>query len=177
MQYHRGGGDHPKHMGKAGSTRLANVLCASAAPPPPRHSLRPLPPTCVSARARLCRAIKFAAYESMRQVHRKVYKGRPATVQEDFAMGAVAGAAAAAATTPLDVIKTNMMCSAALRPTMFTAASAVYVNGGAPAFFRGIGARALSNGINSAVFFCFFEALRGMILKHKLSQEALQLQQ
>jgi solute carrier family 25 S-adenosylmethionine transporter 26 len=31
---------------------------------------------------------------------------------------------------------------------------------GLRAFFRGVGPRALSNGINSAVFFCFFEAIR-----------------
>jgi hypothetical protein len=53
-------------------------------------------------------AIKFAAYESMRQIHQKVYKGRPATPQEDFAFGAVAGALAAASTTPLDVIKVRL---------------------------------------------------------------------
>mmetsp|Transcript_30688 Transcript_30688/g.67966 ORF Transcript_30688/g.67966 Transcript_30688/m.67966 type:complete len:398 (+) Transcript_30688:765-1958(+) len=121
-------------------------------------------------------ALKFAAYESMRQVHAKVYKGRPATVQEDFAMGAVSGAMAAAATTPLDVIKTNMMCTAASRPSMFSAASLVYQQGGTPAFFRGVGTRALSNGINSAVFFCFFEALRGAVAKQK-QQAMLQQQQ
>lgn len=27
-------------------------------------------------------------------------------------------------------------------------------------FFRGVGPRALSNGLNSAIFFCFFEAIR-----------------
>lgn len=32
---------------------------------------------------------------------------------------------------------------------------------------RGVGARALSNGINSAVFFCFFEALRASFKKRK----------
>ena len=32
--------------------------------------------------------------------------GRPANVAEDLIMGGVAGAAAAAATTPLDVVKT-----------------------------------------------------------------------
>lgn len=32
---------------------------------------------------------------------------------------------------------------------------------------RGVGARALSNGINSAVFFCFFEALRATFAKKK----------
>lgn len=32
---------------------------------------------------------------------------------------------------------------------------------------RGVGARALSNGINSAVFFCFFEALRATFAQKK----------
>uniref|UniRef100_A0A7S0S2B4 Mitochondrial carrier protein n=1 Tax=Chlamydomonas leiostraca TaxID=1034604 RepID=A0A7S0S2B4_9CHLO len=112
-------------------------------------------------------AIKFAAYEAMRQVHSRFHKGRSASPQEDFAMGAVAGAMAAAATTPLDVIKTNMMCAAASRPTMMEAARMVYAQGGPNAFFRGIGPRALSNGINSAVFFAFFEALRGAVANAK----------
>ncbi len=49
-------------------------------------------------------------------------------LQEDFCMGAVSGAFAAAATTPLDVIKTTMMCSAASRPTMTSAAVAAWQN-------------------------------------------------
>jgi hypothetical protein len=32
--------------------------------------------------------------------------------------------------------------------------------GGGKAFFRGVGPRTLSNGVNSALFFCLFEALR-----------------
>ena len=35
---------------------------------------------------------------------------------------------------------------------------------------RGVGARALSNGINSAVFFCFFEALRATFAQKKKEQ-------
>jgi solute carrier family 25 S-adenosylmethionine transporter 26 len=69
-------------------------------------------------------------------MHSKFHRGRPATPQEDFAMGAVAGSLAAAATTPLDVIKTNMMCAAASRPTMVGAARAVHAQGGTAAFFR-----------------------------------------
>ena len=43
---------------------------------------------------------------------------------------------------------------------------------------RGVGPRALSNGINSAVFFCFFEALRTQISAYKLrALEAAPLQQ
>jgi len=138
-----------------------------------------------------------------------------ARAQEDFAMGAVAGAFAAAATTPLDVIKTNLMCSAASRPTMLGAARSIAAEGSGAQFFRcaapparpstsvqplppwqsttdacgraawaavgpeqrprsgglaarsGVGPRALSNGINSAVFFCFFEALRGAIKRRQ----------
>jgi solute carrier family 25 S-adenosylmethionine transporter 26 len=34
---------------------------------------------------------------------------------------------------------------------------------GAKAFFTGVGPRALSNGLNSAVFFCFFEIIRAAV--------------
>ncbi|EIE24932.1 mitochondrial carrier [Coccomyxa subellipsoidea C-169] len=112
-------------------------------------------------------AFKFAAYESLRSLHRRANGGRTANAQEDFAMGAAAGAFAAAATTPLDVIKTNMMCTAASRPTMASSARTILAQGGPSHFFRGVGPRALSNGINSAVFFCFFEALRSTFKQRK----------
>lgn len=117
-------------------------------------------------------AFKFAAYESMRSLRLRLMKGRKATAQEDFCMGAVSGAFAAAATTPLDVIKTRMMCSAAARPTMSSSAIAVWTSGGPSAFFRGIGPRALSNGINSAVFFAFFELLRNTFKQQAAAKAA-----
>jgi len=120
-------------------------------------------------------AFKFAAYETLRQVHHQ-FKGDKASPSEDFAMGAVAGAFAAAATTPLDVVKTNMMVNAAARPSMAQAARAVLGSSGLPGFFRGVGPRALSNGINSAVFFCFFEALSTVFREKSQRRQALQLQ-
>ena len=39
------------------------------------------------------------------------------TILEDLVMGGTAGACAAATTTPLDVVKTRMMCTASQRPT------------------------------------------------------------
>lgn len=100
-------------------------------------------------------AFKFAVYETLRSVHRG-FVNRLATPQEDFAMGALSGACAAAMTTPFDVIKTRMAVgSMTMRETM----ALTYAEGGIKPFFRGVGPRALSNGINSAVFFCFFEAL------------------
>jgi hypothetical protein len=84
-------------------------------------------------------------------------------------MGALAGALAAGATTPLDVIKTRMMCAAASRPTMMGAARDILAASGPKGFLAGLGARAVSNGINSAVFFCFFEAIRTNLQKHPLN--------
>ena len=117
-------------------------------------------------------AFKFAVYEGLRAAHRRIAGGRRPAFAEDFAMGAVAGAFAAAATTPLDVIKTTMMCSAASRPTMASAAAQVHARGGAAAFFRGVTTRATSNGVNSAVFFCFFEALRKQLAERAAERSA-----
>ena len=55
------------------------------------------------------------------------------------------------------------MCSASSRPTITSASKIIMQQGaGLKPFFAGVGPRALSNGLNSAVFFCFFEALRGV---------------
>ena len=84
---------------------------------------------------------------------------------------------AAAATTPLDVVKTVMMCSASSRPTFLSAARSIMREGrGLRPFFRGVGPRALSNGLNSAIFFCFFEAIRQVLIK-KQREVAAQQQQ
>jgi len=106
-------------------------------------------------------AVKFAAYESFRAAHARLTgkeRGQ-ASKLEDMAMGGAAGALAAAATTPLDVLKTRMMCAAAARPTLGGALRSVLADGrGISPFFAGVGPRALSNGLNSAVFFAFFGA-------------------
>eukprot|EP00210_Caulerpa_lentillifera_P002181 g2095.t1 len=112
-------------------------------------------------------AVKFAVYETMRSVHKKVFIDRQPSAQEDFIMGAVSGALAAACTTPVDVVKTNMMCQAASRPSMMTVAKHIMATQGPGGFLKGVGPRALSNGINSAVFFCFFEAFRSVMIKRQ----------
>jgi hypothetical protein len=117
-------------------------------------------------------AVKFAAYESFRAAHARLTgkeRGQ-ASKLEDMAMGGAAGALAAAATTPLDVLKTRMMCAAAARPTLGGALRSVLADGrGISPFFAGVGPRALSNGLNSAVFFAFFGASTGALEPaHKL---------
>eukprot|EP00899_Mesostigma_viride_P014879 jgi/Mesvir1/23392/Mv21087-RA.1 len=114
-------------------------------------------------------AVKFAVYEMLQNAHFKVTQRRSNQV-EDLAFGGLAGAAAAASTTPLDVVKTHMMCTAAGRPSMRSAFNKVVQNGGNKALWRGVGPRALCNGINSAVFFCFFELSRSLISQYKANE-------
>ena len=112
-------------------------------------------------------AVKFAAYETMRTAHRKLVgmKQDDSAAAADITMGLIAGAVAAGATTPLDVVKTRMMCNASARPSFAGAVAGVWRDSPpgvarVKTFFTGVGPRAFSNGINSAIFFCFFEQLR-----------------
>jgi solute carrier family 25 S-adenosylmethionine transporter 26 len=117
-------------------------------------------------------AVKFAAYETMRTMHRRL-TGREqeeAAAAADISIGLIAGALAAGATTPLDVVKTRMMCNASQRPSFTGAIAGVWRDspaglGRARAYFTGVGPRAFSNGINSAIFFCFFEMMRASLKK------------
>ena len=105
-------------------------------------------------------AVKFAVYESLKTFHGKVFDRR-ATTQEDLLIGGIAGATSAAATTPWDVVKTRMMCSASVRPSVRGAIRGIVADGNpARGFFTGVGPRSLSSGIHSALFFCFYEAIR-----------------
>lgn len=118
-------------------------------------------------------AVKFAVYESLRPLHARVFGGRAPNTVEDLCMGGLAGVMSAAVTTPLDVIKTRMMCSASSRPTVMSAFRDVMnTNEGPKALLRGLGPRCLSNGLNSAIFFCFFETIRQFIGRYQAEREA-----
>ena len=107
-------------------------------------------------------AVKFAIYEVLQSLVKKSgSKDSKRNQVCDALVGGLAGAAAAASTTPLDVIKTRMMVSASCRPSMMSACSEILAEqrGLAP-FMSGMGPRAVSSFINSAVFFAFFECLR-----------------
>ena len=120
-------------------------------------------------------AVKFAVYESLKTFHAKVFDRR-ANTSEDLFIGGVAGATSAAATTPWDVVKTRMMCSASTRPTVRGAIRGVMAEGkGARAFFTGVGPRSLSSGIHSALFFCFYEAIRTMLARQAMEREGTRL--
>uniref|UniRef100_A0A7S3VT48 Mitochondrial carrier protein n=1 Tax=Dunaliella tertiolecta TaxID=3047 RepID=A0A7S3VT48_DUNTE len=120
-------------------------------------------------------AVKFAVYETARTLYCRMHNDRQPTILEDLIMGGSAGACAAATTTPLDVVKTRMMCSASQRPTFIKAVRSLLAeNLGWRGFFRGFGPRTISNGLNSAVFFCFFEAIRRELTSKQAHQTSLQ---
>ena len=125
-------------------------------------------------------AVKFAAYETMRAMHRR-FTGKSteeSAAAADISMGLIAGAVAAGATTPLDVVKTRMMCNASQRPSFGGAIMGVWRESPAgvarlQTFFTGVGPRAFSNGINSAIFFCFFEMMRSSLRKREERRKIL----
>lgn len=120
-------------------------------------------------------AVKFAVYESLKSIHSKVAK-REASIPEDLMFGGLAGAVSAGATTPWDVVKTRMMCSAAVRPTVRGAVRSIAAEGGVAAFFTGLGPRSLSSGIHSAIFFCFYEAIRTALQEKQLRERLCALE-
>lgn len=106
-------------------------------------------------------AVKFAIYEMLQAVVAKSSTSKDRSKATDAVIGGVAGACAAGATTPLDVIKTRMMVSASCKPNMLTSCSEIIAEKrGLSPFLSGMGPRSVSSFINSAVFFAFFECLR-----------------
>lgn len=80
-------------------------------------------------------------------------------------MGAVAGAFAGAATTPLDVVKTRLMTTSpgTYRGVMHCVQKTVSEEG-ALAMFKGIQPRVLWIGLGGGCFFSALETARGVLL-------------
>ena len=110
-------------------------------------------------------AVKFMSYELLRATHMTLTGRGPgdSDALADLVIGGTSGAVAAAVTTPFDVVKTRMMCTAAESPSLFQSVKMVMKSDGMRGFFAGVGPRAVSSAINSAVFFMFFEAIRSQL--------------
>lgn len=95
--------------------------------------------------------IQFPLWESMK-AYRKRGSGRDTvSAVESGLMGSLAGAVAAAATTPLDVLKTRMMLEKEKKPTRVLLKEIV-ARDGPKAFFAGIGPRVMWISIGGAIF-------------------------
>ncbi|KAJ8063210.1 hypothetical protein OCU04_008447 [Sclerotinia nivalis] len=95
--------------------------------------------------------IQFPLWEAMK-AYRQSGSGRDTvSAVESGIMGSLAGAVAAAATTPLDVLKTRMMLERKKKPTSVLLKE-IIATGGPKAFFAGIGPRVMWISIGGAIF-------------------------
>jgi solute carrier family 25 S-adenosylmethionine transporter 26 len=99
--------------------------------------------------------IQFPLWERMKKEVGD-WQGRPTSPWQAAVCGSLAGSLSAAVTNPLDIAKTRQMLgqhSGGFVATM----SQVYGEGGAPAFFRGVGPRTFWMGLGGFVFFGAYE--------------------
>ena len=85
--------------------------------------------------------------------------------------GAIAGAVAATAVTPADVVKTRMQVAGHhVRPTAVQVCRELYAEGGLPIFFRGIGPRLLRIPVYTAVTLATFDLVKDTFSAANLEQ-------
>ena len=95
--------------------------------------------------------IQFPLWEAMKAWHKGKFVRDYVSGIESAAYGSLAGAAAAAITTPLDVLKTRMML-AADKQRMMPLLARIMADSGPSAFFAGIGPRVLWISAGGAIF-------------------------
>ncbi len=111
------------------------------------------------------RAIQLPLYEALKQSYaRRFCGGNSDQISPPAAalLGACAGMTAAAATTPVDVIKTQMMCGTG-QETVAGVVQRLLAAEGPKALFAGLTQRVGFLGGSSAVFFIVYEFVRGTL--------------
>ncbi|NWI29533.1 MFRN1 protein, partial [Sula dactylatra] len=122
-------------------------------------------------------AIHFITYEFMQE---QINPRREYNPRSHIVSGAIAGAVAAAATTPLDVCKTllNTQENMALSSVnisghlsgMVNAFKTVYQLGGISGYFRGVQARVIYQMPSTAISWSVYEFFKYFLTKHKLEK-------
>uniref|UniRef100_A0A8C4JR47 Mitoferrin-1 n=1 Tax=Dromaius novaehollandiae TaxID=8790 RepID=A0A8C4JR47_DRONO len=122
-------------------------------------------------------AIHFITYEFMQE---QINPRREYNPRSHIVSGAVAGAVAAAATTPLDVCKTllNTQENMALSSVnisghlsgMANAFRTVYQLGGVAGYFKGVQARVIYQMPSTAIAWSVYEFFKYFLTKHKLEK-------
>lgn len=95
--------------------------------------------------------IQFPLWEALKTWRRTQKGSKSSTAGESAIAGCISGAIAAAATTPLDVLKTRMMLATSKQPLDKTARQ-IFTRSGPSAFFAGIGPRVAWISIGGAIF-------------------------
>lgn len=99
--------------------------------------------------------IQFAVYENLRAFVKEKRKVEKLTTPEHLLLGAVAGAAAATCTMPLDLVKTRQQCG--VSESIHKIVQSVMAESGPSGLLAGLGPRAFHVSLMSAVFFGLFE--------------------
>lgn len=103
-------------------------------------------------------AIQFAVYDRLRRCVQQRREVSKLQTWEHLLLGGVSGALAAAATCPLDVVKTSLQCGTGL-PMRQVVADTLRERG-ATGLFAGMGPRVSQTAIMSAAFFALFECCK-----------------
>ncbi|CAK7564156.1 MAG: S-adenosylmethionine transporter [Sporothrix epigloea] len=97
--------------------------------------------------------VQFPLWETMKEWRRTSQgKGQDVSALESATFGSLAGGIAAAATTPLDVLKTRIMLSTAERQPLVPLVRTILAEQGPKAFFAGLGPRVTWISIGGAIF-------------------------
>lgn len=95
--------------------------------------------------------VQFPLWEAMKAWRRRNKGDQEVSAIESAAFGSLSGGIAAAATTPLDVLKTRIMLSAE-RQSLLPLVRSIMAEQGASAFFAGLGPRVTWISIGGAIF-------------------------
>lgn len=92
---------------------------------------------------------------------RKLIPEKDMNPQLGLLLGSITGSIAAAVTTPFDTLRCHMaiMSTQKTKTNMFVTMNHMMKSGGLPIFIRGIGYRASSNALRTALFCAFYEML------------------
>ena len=114
----------------------------------------------MAAAAERASAPQLPLYEVAREAYTARYcepLGRGVLPHEAMLVGATVGMAAAAVTTPLDVVKSRMMVGAAGSAGVGAVVRQVVAEGGPAALFTGVNQRVAYLGLSNAIFFIMYD--------------------
>ncbi|CAK7270503.1 S-adenosylmethionine transporter [Sporothrix epigloea] len=112
--------------------------------------------------------VQFPLWETLKAWRRSSKgSGQDVSAFESAAFGSLAGGIAAAATTPLDVLKTRIMLSTADRQPVIPLARTILAEQGPKAFFAGLGPRVTWISIGGAIFLGSYQGVVNFVSARK----------
>lgn len=117
-------------------------------------------------------ALKWLSYERMRPFCASLVDSSEVA---SLLAGASAGAVAVTVVTPIDVVKTHVQTTHGKEVSVRKICQKLMAEGGAPAFFRGLGPRLLRSPVHAAVSFATFEKAKEILLAWSESRSRIAL--